>query len=181
MSTERETRYAEALRRADDEALEGTNFGRLTATYDEAARAVMAVADEERAADRAEIERLRSGARELGRILDRSLRDALDASGRHDVIGEDGDGDWAVVWETLAELRPRAEAAEARLDALVADLRGLPESWARVVHERYCGAPPSCGLSDRSSCEGTAGSDEIRLLRKALRAVLDKHAGEVRS
>lgn len=69
-------------------------------------------------------------------------------------------------------------AERQRYAALVADLRGLPESWARAVHERYCGAPPSCGLSDRSSCEGTAGSDEIRLLRKALRAVLDKHAGE---
>jgi hypothetical protein len=79
--------------------------------------------------------------------------------------------------ELITEAHADRDAAEARLDALVADLRGLPESWARAVHERYCGAPPSCGLSDRSSCEGTAGSDEIRLLRKALRAVLDKHAG----
>lgn len=68
--------------------------------------------------ERDEIERLRRGGAELGRILDRTLRDALDASGRHDVIGEDGDGDWALVWETLAELRPRAEAAEAEVERL---------------------------------------------------------------
>ena len=86
MSTERETRYAEALRRADDEALEGTNFGRLTATYDEAARAVMAVADEERAADRAEIERLRAKIRAVEAlhemVIEMGVRPWCEADGR---------------------------------------------------------------------------------------------------
>ena len=109
------------------------------------ARAVVPLVEAQVAPLRDEVERLKRGGKELGRILDRTLRDALDASGRHDAIDVDGDGDWAVVWETLAELRPRAEAAEARLDALVADLRELHLTWG------------------------------------FLGAVLDKHAGEVRS
>jgi hypothetical protein len=84
-----------------------------------------------------DLEQTKRGARELGRILDRTLRDALDASGRHDAIDEDGDGDWAVVWETLAALRPRAEAAEAKVRAVevLAD-----EWWNKAEHgedERY--------------------------------------------
>ena len=73
----------------------------------------------------AELERTKRGARELGRILDRTLRDALDASGRHDAIEEDGDGDWGVVWETLAELRPRAEKAEAENERLRAAVKSV--------------------------------------------------------
>ena len=72
-----------------------------------------------------ESERLKRGGTELGRILDRALMMALDASGCHDVIEEDGDGDWEVVWETLAGLRPRAEAAEAEVVTLRAKLTAL--------------------------------------------------------
>jgi hypothetical protein len=153
MSNERETRYAEAVALS-----EGVTPG-TDPWHDAAARAVMAVADEEQAADRAEIERLTSerdrAREECG--FEKGLKESI----RHEL-------------GVFIDLK---RDAEARLDALESDLRGLPESWARAVHERYCGAPPSCGLSDRSSCEGTAGSDEIRLLRKALRAILDKHAG----
>lgn len=60
--------------------------------------------------------RTKRGAETLGRIVERQCRDALDATGRHDLIAEDGDGDWGLVWELLAELRPRAERAEATLD-----------------------------------------------------------------
>jgi hypothetical protein len=112
---------------------------------------------------RAENERLRRGGKELGRILDRTLTDALNASGRHDLIGEDGDGDWAVVWETLAELRPRAESAEARLDALVADLGRLSQS--AIDH--------SANIRDVS-----ARSALLAISRKIDALVLDKHAGE---
>ena len=65
-----------------------------------------------------EVERVKRGARELGRILDQTLNMALDISGRQDVVDADGDGDWGLVWETLAELRPRAEAAEAEVERL---------------------------------------------------------------
>lgn len=51
------------------------------------------------------VERLQQGARTLGDIVTRQAQMALDATGLHHLIGEDGDGDWAAVWETLMELR----------------------------------------------------------------------------
>lgn len=76
----------------------------------------------------AELRRIRRGANTLGEILHRTNMDVLDAVGAHDLISEDGDGDWACVYELLAELRPdrdqwkaRAEAAEAKLAALNGD------------------------------------------------------------
>ena len=95
-------------------------------------RALMALLGEDVPALVAEVrrvtevnERLKRGGTELGRILDRALTMALDASGCHDVIEKDGDGDWEVVWETLAGLRPRAEAAEAEVVTLRARLAAL--------------------------------------------------------
>lgn len=58
----RVARYAEALRNTDNATLVETNFGQLSATYDDAARAVVAVADEERAALVAEVERTTTAA-----------------------------------------------------------------------------------------------------------------------
>lgn len=52
----------------------------------------------------AEVERLRRGGRTLGQIIDRAHQDVLDATQMHHVIDEDGDGDWALVWERLHEL-----------------------------------------------------------------------------
>lgn len=81
----------------------------------------------------ADLEKYRRGARTLGETVEWQARAALDASGRHDVIEEDGDGDWGVVWETLAELRPRAEAAEAEvvtLRARLAAVEALADQWA---------------------------------------------------
>lgn len=107
---------------------------------------MLAVSGARERADSAEAElaKVKRGAKELGRILHRTLTDALDASGRHDAIDEDGDGDWGVVWETLAELRPRAEAAE----AIVRRVEGLADRLdARFLHEdadaiRRALAPP---------------------------------------
>jgi hypothetical protein len=144
-----------------DECRDASGHQVRTVLEDRVSVAVRPVADEEQAELRAEVERLRRGGKELGRILDRTLTDALNASGRHDLIGEDGDGDWAVVWETLAELRPRAESAEARLDALVAELRGLADD---LEHSRWLFDP------DRNVA--------LRGIRNRIGAVLDKHAGE---
>jgi hypothetical protein len=106
-------------------------------------RAVMAVADEERAADRAEIERLRRCGAEhptnhsvVSCTLDRDDH----ADGLH--WSSTGCAGSATSWPT----------AEARLDALVADLRGLADDFDTAVGFR-----------------GAATS---------VRAVLDKHAGE---
>jgi hypothetical protein len=116
----REARYAEAIGLANNAETRAAATSRVMALSDaELAPLRARVAELE-----AEVERLKRGGAELGRILDRTLRDALDASGRHDVIGDDGDGDWEVVWETLAELRPRAERAEAAL----ARVEALPDS-----------------------------------------------------
>lgn len=53
---------------------------------------------------REERDRNKRAAVTLGKIVDRQCRDVLDATGMHHVIGEDGDGDWALVWERLAEM-----------------------------------------------------------------------------
>lgn len=69
---------------------------------------------------RAEAERNKRAAQTLGGIVERQCMDVLDATGLHHFIDEDGDGDWGLVWEHLALLRPRLEAAEARLAAVEA-------------------------------------------------------------
>lgn len=65
-----------------------------------------------------DLRRTKSGARTLGRIIEQQNRDALDASGMHHVVDETGDGDWEVVWEALALLRPERDALAARLAAV---------------------------------------------------------------
>lgn len=58
-------------------------------------------------------ERLQRGANELGRCLDRQLQDILTLTGAHNLIGEDGDGDWMGVWERLGELVEKGHQHEA--------------------------------------------------------------------
>jgi hypothetical protein len=94
-----------------------------------AAEAAMAVADEERAADRAEIERL--------------TEDETDRPDWDDKVAKA---------QMLEYEAGRADAAEARLDALVAALRGVADEWD--------GRWSSASWNDH------------------LRAALDKHAGE---
>jgi len=111
---ERKKRYGKAIWEAS-RADEGT----ISATgADHVASAVMVVADEEQ-------ETLRRGGHQLGRIVDRQCRDVLDATGLHHLINKDGDGDWALVWERLAELRPRLERAETEIDMLRDQLAAL--------------------------------------------------------
>jgi hypothetical protein len=66
----------------------------------------------------AEVEKLRSAAKTLGKIIDDSLTDVLKATDSYDVIGEDGDGDWMLVFERLMELRPARDAALAEVERL---------------------------------------------------------------
>lgn len=51
-----------------------------------------------------ELERTRRGAKTLGHIVEQQGRMVLDVTGRHDLIAEDGDGDWGAVWDHLYEL-----------------------------------------------------------------------------
>lgn len=52
----------------------------------------------------AEVERVRSACKTLGNLTVQLNQMALDATGLHHLIGEDGDGDWAAVWDKIAEL-----------------------------------------------------------------------------
>lgn len=52
----------------------------------------------------AEVERLRAAAKTLGDIIVRNNQMALDATGLHHLINEDGDGDWAAVWDRIGQL-----------------------------------------------------------------------------
>lgn len=58
-------------------------------------------------------ERLQRGANELGRRLGRQLQDVLTLTGAHNLIDEDGDGDWMGVWERLGELVEKGQQYEA--------------------------------------------------------------------
>jgi hypothetical protein len=67
----------------------------------------------------ADVERLQRGAKTLGHVVEQQGRMALEVTGAHHVIGEDGDGDWGYVWESLYDIRPKAlqEAVEAIVKA----------------------------------------------------------------
>lgn len=83
-----------------------------------------------------EAERLQRGGAELGRIMERHGRWLVDATHSQDVIGEDGDGDWAVVWERLAQLGARADAAEVGLAEAEARLRD-EEAKLAAIHRLH--------------------------------------------
>ncbi|ART68177.1 hypothetical protein BTO20_05880 [Mycobacterium dioxanotrophicus] len=74
----------------------------------------------------AEVEKLRGACKTLGGVVEGQCRMALDASGLHHLIDEDGDGDWGLVWERLAELGTDNE----RLRAIVERVRELAENPA---------------------------------------------------
>ena len=58
-----------------------------------------------------EVEALRRGAKTLGETIEQQCRMVLDATGLHDFIGEDGDGDWGAVWENLYDMCAKGRAA----------------------------------------------------------------------
>lgn len=64
----------------------------------------------------AELEKQKRGGRTLGKTIDRTLKDVVAAVGVEDMIDEDGDGDYAAVFEKLFELRPARDAAIARAE-----------------------------------------------------------------
>lgn len=103
MRTDREALYGNAIWTASR-----NDEGTISVTgANVVARAVLAVADAEQAELRAEIERLRRGAQTLGKIIDDQCRMVLDATGLHDLVDEDGDGDWGAIWDRLFELRAK--------------------------------------------------------------------------
>jgi hypothetical protein len=122
----RVARYAEVIYEAKQSDCEVQPYSDLTAAsqrfWQSVARAVVAVADEEQAELRADVARLRG----LGIEWMNRYNDVLE-------VGR----------ETLVQLelaQASAEAAEARLDALVAELRGLAHHIAAQLR-RQC---PAC-------------------------------------
>ena len=124
---------------------------------------VMTVADAEQAELRAEIEQVRLGARTLGEIIRRQGRDVLDATGLHHLIDEDGDGDWGLVWEHLAELRPRAGAAESKVARAAEVLDPLIEGV-----EMDDSGEPTCHDYDRIDNGECALLADLRRVKAAL-------------
>jgi hypothetical protein len=107
----RVARYAEAIwktSRADEGTISATGANIV-------ARAVIRIADDETA-------RLRRGAKTLGETIEKQCRMVLDATGLHDWVDEEGDGDWGAIWDHLFALRARVEDAEARVERLNAAL-----------------------------------------------------------
>jgi hypothetical protein len=160
---ERVQRYAEAI-------IAAKHPHGYVPCIDEAASiasAIMAVADDEQTELRAEVERVQSAAKTLGGIVHEQAQMALDATGRHDLIEADGDGDWQTVWELLAELRPRAEAAERALAderAKVETVRRRMAQWGKRA------ARAEADYDDESSRDyGNGYADALRDAAKDLR------------
>jgi hypothetical protein len=126
------------------------------------ARSAMAVADEERAADRAEI----------GGLTNRltALQSEFERLTEHHVSRASYD----MVLSSAVRRLERAKAAEARLDALVDDLRGLADDLAVEIAENRGDLPP-VGPGRIAHIYRTAGLSDAH---DRLRSRLDKHAGE---
>lgn len=88
----------------------------------------------------ADVERLQRGAKTLGHIIESNGRAILDITGRHDLIGEDGDGDWGAVWDHLYELPAKAwdegRKAERRDWEFTADL-STPDEDRQPITNPY--------------------------------------------
>lgn len=87
-----------------------------------------------------ELEKQKHGGRTLGKAIDRTLKWVVEASNSEDLIGDDGDGDWEIVWDRLFQLRPDLDAANARAEkaeatvarvitALEAAEKSVPDDW----------------------------------------------------
>lgn len=81
------------------------------------------LAELERIAD--EVEALQRAGRALGDIVRRLQDAALDATGLRHIIGEDGDGDWAAVWENVADLGAQVRRVTAQRDKAYAILNAI--------------------------------------------------------
>ncbi|MGP9528167.1 hypothetical protein [Glutamicibacter sp. AOP5-A2-18] len=84
------------------------------------------------------VEKAERSCRLLGTIIERDGKNLVELTNSQDIIPEDGDGDWEVVWERAQEMKDRLEQAEqavARVHALNNELSWSPNNVAIV--QRY--------------------------------------------
>ncbi|MCC3333530.1 hypothetical protein [Nocardia abscessus] len=83
----------------------------------------------------AELERQVEQAREGGKFLGEAIAElndiALDATGMHDAIDENRNGDWQAVWENVSDLGERLRAAQRR----IADLQAMNSGAEHRIDE----------------------------------------------
>lgn len=87
---------------------------------------------EELAEVKAELEKYKRGAKTLGEIIEKQCREALDVTGLHHLINEDGDGHWDAVWMRLHEMRD--ELADLKESTLGRE-RKRGDSWRDRAQE----------------------------------------------
>jgi hypothetical protein len=87
----------------------------------------------------AELASAKRGAKTLGEIIEKQCRDVLDVTGLHDLINEDGDGHWDVVWMRLFEMRD--ELADLK-ESTIARERIRGDSWRDRAQEMDSRAQP---------------------------------------
>lgn len=104
-----------------------------------------------------EVERLRRGAKELGRTIEQQCRMVLDATGLHHFIDEDGDGDWGAVWENLFDQCSKAREGT----AVRSEVEALVHHWERIPALR----------------RGTAAAEMRRALHRATTTPADRAPG----
>lgn len=95
----------------------------------------------------AERDMLKRGGRTLGEIVDRQCRYVIEATGSQDIIGEDGDGDWEIVWERLHLMRAAlADMTRQRDDARALAVKsGIFQDHFAEVYPQAHGEQPDVG------------------------------------
>ena len=92
----------------------------------------------------AEVEMLRRGGKELGRMVKRLSDDHLAAIGEKpggDLIDADGDGHWDEVWDRLMSLRPERDAARTEVERLRAQVQAVHALAAQIDREAATPSP----------------------------------------
>ncbi|MGO4297375.1 ead/Ea22-like family protein [Glutamicibacter sp. MCAF14] len=72
------------------------------------------------------VEKAERSCRLLGTIIERDGKNLVELTNSQDIIPEDGDGDWEVVWERAQEMKDRLEQAE----QAVGRVREVAAGWA---------------------------------------------------
>ncbi|WP_109527220.1 MULTISPECIES: hypothetical protein [Nocardia] len=91
------------------------------------------------AADERILDRIEQSNKALGDAVTRLNLAALDATGLHDII-DNGDGDWAAVWENVADLGEKVRRLTAERDAANDEAERIAnahEQWKASVADDY--------------------------------------------